>query len=365
MNHWLAIAAFSLAAFAVVAALMPLALRVSVRAGFVDAPGGRKRHDAPVPPVGGLVVFPVFMAVAALSGGVAPSLAWFFAALVLLLAVGAVDDRFGMKPRIKFAAQWLAAALIVIPGGMQVAGLGDLFGFGPVWLGWAAPAFSIVAAVLLINAVNLIDGLDGLAAGKGVIILGWLVLCAVLVGNWHDGGSAAILIAALAGFLLYNLRHPLRERASVFLGDSGSMALGLALAWYCIDLSQSPRKVIHPAAVAWLLAILIFDTCGQFARRISQGRHPFDADHHHFHHHFLYAGLTPGRATAAILVLSALAGLIGVGGVWVGVPPFVLAYLWTALLFAHIYLSMRPHRFRRLLQILLRSRAQRNLPTDS
>lgn len=338
-----------LCAFFIVAALVPVFRARAIAAGFVDRPGGRKKHEDPVPPIGGLAVFPAFMAVSFFEG-INTHTAWFFAALALLLVTGALDDRNPVQPRIKFAAQIIAAIMIVIPGGANVIGLGNLFGFGQMWLGWGGPIFAVTATVLLINGVNLLDGLDGLAAGLGFIILFWLAVCGA-------GVPVLILMGALAGFLLYNMRHPWRKKASVFLGDSGSMALGLSLAWFCINLSQGHDAVIRPAAVAWLLALPIYDTCGQFARRVSQGRHPFDPDHDHFHHHFIYAGLTPGQATAAILALSLIMGGIGVGGIAAGIPEYVLAYVWAALLFAHIYMSMRPHRFRRLL-LRLRGRAE-------
>lgn len=290
--------------------------------------------------MGGLAVFPVFM-VLALLFFYSSELAWFCAGLSLLLIVGALDDRQQLMPRIKFMAQIVAALVIVGPGGAYVEGLGDLLGFGPLWLGWGGYVFAAVATVLLVNGVNLMDGLDGLAAGMGFIVLLWLVLAGV-------GDGANVLVAALAGFLVYNLRYPGHLKASVFLGDAGSLALGLSLAWFCIHASQGPHAPIEPVTVAWLLALPIFDTCGQFARRVSEGRHPFDPDRKHFHHHFIAAGFTPGQATATILALVFIFGTIGIYGPSV-IPVYILAYIWTALLFAHIFLSMRPQRFRRLI----------------
>lgn len=342
---------YPIAAFLAVAALIPAARKLACAKGFVDRPGGRKKHEDEVPPVGGLVIFPVFMIVAALAGMDAQTM-WFFAALALLLAVGALDDRHQLPPRVKFAAQIIAALLIVIPGGATVATLGNLFGTGPTWLGWGGTIFAAVAAVLLINAVNLMDGIDGLAGGIGFFILFWL---AAASGDVH----APILMGGLGGFLLYNMRRPGRAKASIFLGDAGSLALGLSLAWFSIHLSQGVGATIRPASVAWLLALPIYDTCGQFARRVRQGRHPFDPDHDHFHHHFLYAGFTPGQAAAIILSISFVFGMIGVCGAAAGVPDYVLGYVWFAGLLAHIYMSMRPHRFRRL---LLRLRGRTDAP---
>lgn len=343
------------ASFLAVAALIPLVCMLARKTGFLDLPGGRKKHETAVPPVGGIVIFPVFIcSVYAL--GAPDEFFWFTAALILLLVTGAVDDRFTVPAWLKFGVQFVAAFLIVLPGGAVVEGLGNLMGFGPLWMGWGGVPFAVIAAVLLINAVNLMDGLDGLAAGKGFIVMFWISICAALAGNAGAAAYSSILMAALVGFLVYNLRHPWRKKASVFLGDAGSLALGLSLAWFVIRYSQGADAVMEPAVVAWLLAIPIYDICGQFARRVSQGRHPFDPDHNHFHHHFIYAGLTPGQATAAILVIVFLTGAVGVGGMILDVPEYIMGYSWVALLLLHIYMSMRPHRFRRLL-LRLRGRA--------
>ncbi|PJB70294.1 MAG: undecaprenyl/decaprenyl-phosphate alpha-N-acetylglucosaminyl 1-phosphate transferase [Alphaproteobacteria bacterium CG_4_9_14_3_um_filter_47_13] len=337
-----------LIAFGAVALLIPLLRIFAVRHGFVDKPGGRKKHKEGTPPIGGLVIFPVFMGLAALSGADWSRDSFFFMALALLLVVGALDDGKGVSARIKFCIQFVAAILVVIPGQAQIIVMGDLFGFGRFGLSFMAIPFSIIATVLLINAINLMDGLDGLAGGTGFVVLFWLALSCLIKGVAMPLLPVVILMGALGGFLFYNMRHPLRQKATVFLGDSGSLALGLSLAWFTITFASGEEAIIHPITVAWLLALPIFDTCGQFARRVSQGRHPFDADHDHFHHHFIYAGFPVGQATAVIVMISFVTGLIGVGGIWLGLPEAVLTYPWIALLLLHIYMSMRPHRFRRL-----------------
>jgi UDP-GlcNAc:undecaprenyl-phosphate GlcNAc-1-phosphate transferase len=207
---------------------------------------------------------------------------------------------------------------------------------------------------LLINAINLIDGLDGLAGGKSFIALFWMFIPAAMTGIAYPALSIAILMGALAAFLVYNMRNPLRRKANVFLGDAGSMALGLSLAWFGMRLGWGLHPVITPISVAWILALPIMDTCAQFARRVAQGRHPFSADRNHFHHHFVNVGITVGQATAIMTALGFILGLIGVGGMLLGVPEFVLAYTWIALLFLHMYMNMRPARLRRLILMMLR-----------
>lgn len=344
-----------LLAFLAVFVLVPFARILAFKAGFVDNPGGRKQHEGAVPLVGGLVIFPVFM-VAGFLSGFDLALYWpLFAALALLLVTGAIDDRSHLTPWVKFFLQFCAAGLIVVPGHALIGNLGNIFSLGTLYLGFMALPFSVVAVVLLINAINLMDGLDGLAAGKSFVALAWLMLACAISGNWPPFFEIAILMGALAGFLIYNMRHPFRSKASIFLGDAGSMCLGLMLGWFAIGLAAGETdRTVEPIAVAWVLALPIMDACGQFYRRVRAGRHPFSPDRGHFHHHFIDAGFSPGKATALILLLSILLGGIGIGGIALGVPQILLTLLWIGFLFTHMALSDKPDLYVRLIKRLLR-----------
>lgn len=333
------------AAGVAVLAGIPAAARLAVRAGFVDRPGGRKDHTGAVPPIGGLVIFPVFIAAATLAG-VNLVIYWpLFAALALVVAMGAIDDYGHIQAWIKFLIQFVAAFLIVLPGGAQVMHLGDMFGFGVVELGWMSVPFSVFCVVLLINSINLMDGLDGLAGGKSFVMFGWLAAACAMAGSMMDFTVIAALEAALLAFLVYNMRGPWRKRASVFLGDSGSMALGLVLSWYVITLAQGPNAALAPVSVAWIVALPVIDACGQFVRRMKEGRHPFDPDRGHFHHHLIAAGLSVGKATMLILAIGMVFGAIGYGGVKIGISEPVLMIGWLGLWAAHMVISLRPEPF--------------------
>ena len=332
----------ALAAFLITLVLIPLAKSLALRIDLVDKPGGRKQHEDEVPPVGGLIILPVFMVLAVfLSGADLGNYGVFFIALILLLVIGAIDDHASLSAWIKFPMQIFIAFLVVMAGGARVYTLSNMFGFGELGLGFMSVPFSMAAIVLLINAVNLMDGLDGLAAGKSFVALGWLMV-ACIVGKQPEFVLAmAPLMGALAGFLVYNMRHPFRSRASVFLGDAGSMGLGLTLGWFCIVLTQNPHHVLEPISIAWILALPIIDTCAQFYRRVKEGRHPFSPDRGHFHHHLIHAGIPVAYSTALILMLGFVLGGIGYIGILLGIPQYVLTLAWIALLFAHMGLSLK------------------------
>ena len=339
-------------AFVAVLIVMPFAIRLAVKCGFVDVPGGRKAHESPVPLVGGLVIFPLFMILNTLSGAPLDAVWPLCAGMMLLLGVGAVDDKCGLSPRIKFAAQIAAALLIVFPGEASVSSLGYLFGGEEFKLYYMTIPFSLIATVLLINAINLLDGLDGLSGGLGVLIFAMFLLAVHLSGDFAHVTDLPILIAVLLGFLWFNMRHRWRKRASVFIGDAGSLTLGLLIAWYAMHLGDYKGGVIEPITVAWILALPIFDTCAQFARRIKEKRHPFSPDANHFHHHFRNAGLSVTASTGTVLLIVLVLSLVGVLGVYYGAPLPVLTWSWIVLILVHIAVSLKPVRYQNAIKAI-------------
>lgn len=341
-------------AFVLVVVLVMPFRKLAFKLGIVDAPGGRKHHDFAVPPIGGLIVFTVFMIFGVLSGVVSLQVYWpLYVSLVVLLVSGAIDDQFSLHAKIKFPIHVLVAGLIASMGNVQAAYLGDLFGFGVVWTGAMSYPFTIVAVVLLINSVNLMDGMDGLAGGVMAVMFSWFMVACILSGWFEVAHVLGLLVACICGFLVFNMRNPWRRKASLFLGDAGSMSLGLVLAWFAVLLARGPSTPIEPIAVAWIVGFPIFDTCAQFYRRVRAGVDPFMPDRGHFHHHFIDAGVSVHRASVSIILIVAVMGGIGYGGIAMGVPPVVLTVLWCVLLLTHIVVSRKPERYVRLIKNLM------------
>ncbi|MCB1783642.1 MAG: undecaprenyl/decaprenyl-phosphate alpha-N-acetylglucosaminyl 1-phosphate transferase [Alphaproteobacteria bacterium] len=329
--------------------MVPIFCAVALRVGFVDTPGGRKQHEEAVPPIGGLVLFPVFIVIGYLSGMKLETNWALFTGLIILLVVGAFDDRRHVNPWIKFAAQFLAAGIIVGFGGARLGNLGNLFGYGLFGIDAIAFPFCVIATVLLINAINLMDGLDGLAGGKTAVILGWFAVAAAMAGDLQYLLGLCTALGALGGFLFYNMRHPFQARANIFLGDAGSMCLGLLVAWFALKMGAGKQPALVPISVAWIIGLPIFDACGQFYRRVREGRHPFSPDRGHFHHHFIQAGFSVGRTSVLIMAIGFFMGAFGYIGLLVGVPQVILTIAWIALLFIHMALSYRKERYVKLL----------------
>lgn len=322
-----------LLAFSLCVGLIILLIRPARVWGWVDHPSTRKHHRTPVPLVGGVAMGIAY----GLSLMVLPEKPHGYkellVALVPLILIGFYDDLRPVRPVVRFVFQ-IGAVLTMMLGAEFVLGsLGDLFGLGHILLGVIALPFTLFSVIGVINAFNMSDGLDGLAGGLALIAAGWLVVLLQMAPVSHAGDSDALLalIMAIAGFLCFNLRHPWRAQASVFMGDAGSTVLGFILAWFLVHLSQGQEAVMTPMTAVWLLALPLMDTVAVTIRRIRGGYSPFVADRQHLHHLLLNRGLSDGRVTAILLSVALMVGGIGVSAHCLGVPEYLQFYAFVAL----------------------------------
>lgn len=308
-------------------------VRIALRIGLSDAAGGRKHHEGTIPLTGGLGMYAGF-AFAALTSGlvVGPTLA-LFVALGLAVVGGAADDMHDISARAKFFIQLAAALLMTSWAGVYVFQLGNLFGGGPIHLyNWAIP-FSVVCALGVINAINMMDGLDGSAGGTSLVAAIWLAYAALVQRLGTQAMLLMLLCAAILGFLVWNIRvPPFRSRARVFMGDAGSMMLGLALCWFCIDVTQGEGRTLSPIVCVWILAVPLLDMARVMFVRLRRRTDMFDADREHLHHSLLARGVPHHMATLVLIGVSALCGAFGLVAWHFGVPDWVLTYLFLAVL---------------------------------
>jgi UDP-GlcNAc:undecaprenyl-phosphate GlcNAc-1-phosphate transferase len=301
-----------LLAAAVSLVLTPLTRTFARARGWMDEPDGqRKLHRAPVPRIGGLAVFAAFVLSTGslLAFGSVPSeLLGAFRHLVVacaaVMAIGLVDDVIGVRPIAKLAVQTAAAAYLFVHG-YRIDNVSNPFGGESVSLGWLALPVTLLWFVGMSNAFNLIDGLDGLAAGIGFFSTITLFIAAVVNERWEVVLLSAALGGALLGFLRYNF-----SPASIFLGDSGALFVGFALAAFAIRGWMKSSAAIAVAAPLLALAIPILDATIAVARRLLAGQSVFTADGDHIHHRLLRKGLTPQRVVVTLYGAAALFGAL-------------------------------------------------------
>ena len=318
----------ALAVTAVLARVLnPLARRI----GLVDRIGGHKQHELEVPLVGGIAMFCGFLfALLALDVPLGEYRA-LFAGGALLVIVGVLDDFSHLPAWSRLIGQVAAALLMTQWGGVVVADLGPLLGGESVRLGiWAVP-FTVFGVVGVINAVNMMDGLDGLAGSISALVVGLLAYLAFFSGQVAAGAILAVLLAAVAAFLGFNLRLPGGRSARIFMGDAGSLFLGFTLAYFLVYLSQEPVNAIHPVTALWLLALPLFEAVTLIIRRVAAGRSPFAADREHIHHALLVRGFGPVGSLLLVVGIAAVFAIAGALADMAGISPWIMFSAFAAL----------------------------------
>ncbi len=272
-------------AFVVTLITIPPIISLIKKYKLYDLPNNRKEHNMPIPTMGGIAVF----------AGMAVSLfLWFpfsneiaqicfFFSLLVLFALGIMDDLRDLSARYKFIIQIGLASLIALSG-IRITSFDGLFGIHGLSLS-AQYSFTILAIVGITNAFNLIDGIDGLAGGLGFMSLITLGMFLTLSGYSNTALVAFGLAGAIMAFLYFNLNP-----ARIFMGDTGSLVLGFVIAVLGIRLMQvniyaaKPVLVNAPVFILGIVLIPVFDTIRVFALRIWRGKSPFSADKTHIHH---------------------------------------------------------------------------------
>jgi UDP-GlcNAc:undecaprenyl-phosphate GlcNAc-1-phosphate transferase len=286
-------------AMIVAMAWLPLLAKVAAKWGIVDEPGGRKVHSAPIPRVGGLAMAIGVFVAALIAIDLQVQDRWFLGAAAVLVAFGALDDRFDLDYRIKLIGQLLAVVIVVIVGDVHIRAITlDDRVMLPEWVSVPLTIFFLVG---ITNAVNLADGLDGLAGGTTFLCLCAVALLLSSVGDQNAGTALCLAFAgAVLGFLRFNT-YP----ASVFMGDAGSQLLGFTIGVLSIRATQSFASQFSAAIPILLLAIPILDTLSVMAQRIGEGRSPFSPDKNHIHHKLLALGFGHHEAVMVIYSMQA------------------------------------------------------------
>ncbi len=292
----------------VCAILILLLRKVAHRLDIIDRPGGRKRHEHPTPMVGGLAMFIAVLAALFIGDALHGNVTTLLECAAVLVMLGVLDDKHGLSVSLRMMIQVFLVSVVIVGAGGTITHLGALFG-RDISLGMFAVPFSVIAFVGGINAINMIDGTDGMAGKMALITTLGVATIFYLAGAVELLPLTWAMLGALVGFLLFNSRLFVK-RAWVFMGDSGSMWLGLVLGWFMAQVTQGGVSA-EPALVLWLFGIPLIDTLVVMARRMKRKQSPFAGDRTHIHHVLEHAGLSV-RRTVLVLSLAQLV-LVGIG----------------------------------------------------
>ena len=334
------------AAATLVGTVLPILTRLAVRRGFADHPDDdRKDHGRSVPPIGGIVIVPIFLILLPFLGF--PLSAYFplYVCVPLLYVTGLVDDARGVSPGLKLGIQILCALIVTISGTVSLDHLGHLFGSGHlVELSFISIPFTAVCFIFFMNALNMIDGVDGLSGGLSSVMLFFISLSFLVADHVPFFTASVLLIALLIGFLIHNMRYPGHKRATVFMGDTGTLCIGFLIAWLGISSAMTEGAGITPIGFAFVILLPIMDAFALFIARKVRGVSPFKAGRDHLHHILLDKWHSPVRVTLFLWMICFLLGTVGFLGPHIGITEGPLTFLWIASLLGYTGYQIRKNR---------------------
>ncbi len=321
--------------------------RYASRLNLLDVPTNRKRHVGSVPLVGGISIFlGVWIGVLSCPLSI-DSLLPFFVASLFITFTGMQDDRFDISIKSRLVVEVVSIAIIIYFSDIVIVSLGDLFGMGQLTLDWIAYPFTVISIIGVINALNMVDGIDGLAGSLALIALVTMGLIAMFGGNLIITSVAFLFSVSILPYLFCNIKL-FGYNFRVFLGDSGSMLLGFAVACLAISLTQPISNAIplmSPVTALWLFAIPIVDTVAIMIRRAIKGQSPFMPDRDHIHHVVIRMGY---RDSHAFIFITSIALILTIFGVWLdfsGVSESVSFSLFLVFSFLYIIIMQFIWRF--------------------
>ena len=324
MTFWIlnAVAAFVLCVF-FAGIVIPQILLIAFRRNLFDEPDERKIHTSAVPRLGGIAFKPVVFFTIVLLLGInvllgnsnvisssvfkVEEMAFAYCAVMMLYLVGMADDLVGVKYSAKFFVQ-ICCASMLIAGGLYIHNFEGIFGLGDLNI-WFAYPFTALVIVFIINAINLIDGIDGLCSGLCSVALAFYGITFFVFGEYMYGLIAFATLGVLVPFFYYNVFGNAKKGRKIFMGDTGSLTIGIILCILSLKMLNAVPADYHLEANAMVLAfspliIPCFDVIRVYFHRVRTGKNPFLPDKNHIHHKLLAIGMPQRAAMISIVCFS-------------------------------------------------------------
>ena len=290
--------------------LTPPVKHLAYRIGAIDVPkDDRRMHDQPIPRLGGLAIFGGFILSVLLFVEITVQLRGILIGSLMIIFLGVFDDIYALPALPKLGVQ-VAAAFVAILHGNVIRFLSNPNVFSAATyldLGWLSIPITLIWIIAITNAVNFIDGLDGLAVGVSAISTASMLVIALLASEGHVALVLAALLGSCIGFMPYNLNP-----AKIFMGDTGATFLGYILACLSIQGLFKFYAIISFAVPFLILGVPIFDICFAIIRRVAHGKNPMQADRGHVHHRLIDMGFDQKQSVAITYMLTAILGLSAV-----------------------------------------------------
>lgn len=301
---------------------------VAIEIGLVDKPCERKQHSGHIPLIGGISIFLAVLAASILWLPNTLELRMYLIASAMMVFIGALDDKFDLRVRVRIVGQIIIASLMIYGVGGYISNLGNIFGFGDVTLGPVGIVFTYVSIIVVINAYNMIDGIDGLIGSLSINTFTSIAILFIMSGQTNYLSYPLILATAIVPYLMFNLgffeKFFKKECKKIFMGDAGSMFVGLSVIWLLTMGTQGEQASFRPVTALWICAIPLMDMLAIVVRRYKNGKSPFKPDRDHLHHILQRAGLTSRQALISISTAAVAMSIIGLVGEYCKVPDVVM-----------------------------------------
>lgn len=311
--------------------------KVAQKIGLVDKPNERKLHNGAIPLIGGISICISILYFLFNNPNILPNTPLYAACILILVSVGALDDKYDLSFKLRFAIQAALSVAMMVLGGIELNTIGDVFGTGEIiTLGWFGYFVTILAVVGAINAFNMVDGIDGLLGGLSIVTFGGLGIMLAYDEQFNLAYICVILIVTIIPYILLNLGFFGRKR-KVFMGDAGSMLIGFTVIWLLLLSSQNgTNPPLRPVTALWLISVPLMDMAAIMIRRLRRGDSPFKPDREHLHHLFQRIGLSSTQTLVAICTIAALYAGIGIYAEMINIPEYIMLYAFLACFFIYI-----------------------------
>jgi len=310
---------------------------LAARIGLVDKPDARKQHQGAVPLAGGIAIF-VTLLFGTFALGIAPYTSPMLLIAAAVFVVGVFDDFRHISASARLLIGFTSGILLATYGNIAITNVGNLLALGDIPLLMLTVPLTALAVAGLSNAYNMIDGIDGLAAGT--IALPLLVLYLLALQSGHPMASALLLLLVPLGvFLLFNLGPNNRVLPKMFLGDAGSVTLGFLVTASLVYFSQGDDALIRPVTALWLVTVPLMDMLATMARRFRHGYNLMKADRSHLHYTLIDRGLGPRQTLALMAGYATLCAIVGLA--LEGIPEYLSLMCYFLLFFGHCLFVVR------------------------
>lgn len=310
----------SISTYLAIYLLRPFAISINL----VDKPNHRKPHKGSVPLIGGIAMYIGVVIGILVSPYDLNQYKYFLVAFFIIVIIGILDDHRNISVMLRLLFQVVVALIIALAGGIHIESVGNLLGFNVIFLNEWSYFITVLAMLAGMNAVNMADGIHGLAGGNSLITL--LAIIYLSIGSASN--SILLIVLLLCGvlpvFLIHNLCLGISENKRIFMGDAGSMFIGLVIVCLLVDLSQGEGRTFAPVTALWLFAVPLIEMTTAILRRLISGRSPFKPDLDHAHHLLIRLGIREKYTLLILLLTSLLMAAIGILGEIYDVSEFVM-----------------------------------------